>query len=56
MSEFYSATEAAGAAPGVPGFVFGVIAFSVFLLLGFVTWTYRDVATSHEAKSGKGSH
>jgi len=56
MSEIYLAAEAAGAAPGLPGFVFGIIAFAVFLLLGFVTWTYRDVANRHEHKSGKGSH
>ncbi len=56
MTQFYFAEEAAAAAPAVPGFVFGAIAFAVFLLLGFVTWTYRDVANRHEHKSGKGSH
>ncbi len=34
-----------------PGVVFGAIAMSVFLLLGFVTWSYRDVANRHDHKS-----
>ncbi len=36
-------------------FFFGVIAMSVFLLLGAVTWSYRDVANRHDHKSGKSS-
>lgn len=34
-----------------PGVVFGAIAMTVFLLLGFVTWSYRDVANRHDHKS-----
>ena len=36
---------------------FGIIAMGVFLLLGFVTWSYRDVANRHEHKtSSSNSH
>jgi hypothetical protein len=31
---------------------FGVVAGAVFLLLGFVTWSFRDVANRHSHKSG----
>jgi heme/copper-type cytochrome/quinol oxidase subunit 2 len=33
-----------------PSFWFGVIAIGVFVLLGLVTWSYRDVANRHEHK------
>jgi hypothetical protein len=36
-----------------PTVVFGVIAMSVFILLGVITWSYRDVANRHDHKSGK---
>lgn len=41
-----------------PSVVFGVIAISVFILLGLVTWSYRDVANRHEHKvsSSKAHH
>ena len=42
-----------------PTFVYGAIAMVIFLLLGFVTWSYRDVANRHEHKgksSNQGSH
>jgi hypothetical protein len=41
-----------------PTVVYGVIAISLFLLMGFVTWSYRDVANRHENKShdSKGHH
>jgi hypothetical protein len=41
-----------------PGVVFGAIAMAVFLLLGFVTWSYRDVANRHDHKDSdsKGHH
>lgn len=32
-------------------FVFGIIAFIVFLLLGFVTLSYRNVANRHSHKA-----
>lgn len=34
-----------------PTFVFGAIAMGIFLLLGYITFTYRDVANRHEHKS-----
>jgi hypothetical protein len=42
--------ESAGVTLPFPSFVFGIIAMSVFLLLGFVTWSYRDVANRHDHK------
>ncbi len=30
---------------------YGVIALAVFALLGFVAWSYRDVANRHAAKA-----
>jgi hypothetical protein len=41
-----------------PGVVFGAIAMATFLLLGFVTWSYRDVANRHDHKESdsKGHH
>ncbi len=33
-----------------PSFWFGVIAIGAFILLGLVTWSYRDVANRHEHK------
>lgn len=41
----------------VDGVIFGAIAMAIFLLLGFVTWSYRDVANRHDHKSANsGSH
>lgn len=38
-------------------FFFGVVAMAVFILLAFVTWSYRDVANRHDHKvSGEKSH
>ena len=41
-----------------PTVVYGAIAMVIFLLLDFVTWSYRDVANRHEHKShdSKGHH
>jgi heme/copper-type cytochrome/quinol oxidase subunit 2 len=36
-----------------PTFVFGIIAAVVFVVLGFITWSYRDVANRHPHKSSK---
>ena len=36
-----------------PGWVFGVVPLVIFFLLGFVVYTYRDVANRHSQKSGK---
>lgn len=41
-----------------PAFFFGVIAMGVFILLGLITWSYRDVANRHDQKASnsKGGH
>lgn len=54
----FVAEDASGFVPPFPTVVYGVIAISIFLLLGFVTWSYRDVANRHEHKSSdsKGHH
>ncbi|WP_291039479.1 hypothetical protein [Herbiconiux sp.] len=33
--------------------IFGLIAAIIFAALGFVTWSYRDVANRHPQKSAK---
>lgn len=43
--------EGAGVELPFPSFIFGVIAMSAFLLIGWVTWSYRDVANRHDHKS-----
>ena len=54
----YLAEEATTWVPPFPTVVFGIIAMSVFLLMGLVTWSYRDVSNRHEHKSNdsKGHH
>ena len=37
-----------------PGWVFGIVPLVFFFLLGFVVFTYRDVANRHSNKSDKG--
>lgn len=42
-----------------PAFVFGLIGFGVFVLLGVITWSFRDVANRqapHASKDQKGHH
>lgn len=41
--------------PVIP-FIAGGIAFAVFLLLGIVTWSYRDVANRTTRGRGAASH
>lgn len=33
-----------------PAIFFGVIALAVFAVMGYITWSYRDVANRHEHK------
>jgi hypothetical protein len=40
----------------LPQPVFPLIAFGIFLLLGVVTWTYRDVANRHAPKAAAQQH
>ena len=35
----------------MPPLMFGIIAMSVFILLAFVTFSYRDVANRHDHKN-----
>ncbi|SMH37724.1 hypothetical protein SAMN06295885_1400 [Rathayibacter oskolensis] len=39
-----------------PALVFGLIAVVAFSALGFVTWSYRDVANRHSHKTAGASH
>lgn len=39
----------------LPAWVFGVIGLVIFALLGFATFTYRDVANRHAGKADKAS-
>ncbi|WP_296630117.1 hypothetical protein [Rhodoluna sp.] len=50
------AAEEAGVTLPFPSFWFGVIAIGTFILLGLVTWSYRDVANRHDHKESKGHH
>ena len=35
----------------IPALAFGAIALGIFIALGLVTWSYRDVANRHSHKS-----
>ena len=35
----------------LPNYGFAAIAFAIFLFLGIVTWTYRDVSNRHANKA-----
>ncbi|MCU1440636.1 MAG: hypothetical protein JWP85_1633 [Rhodoglobus sp.] len=37
----------------MPPLAFAGIAVAVFLTLGFITWSFRDVANRHSEKTGK---
>jgi hypothetical protein len=39
-----------------PTIVFALIAAVIFIALGLVTWSYRDVANRHSHKTTAGSH
>ncbi len=45
-----AATESGADALPFPAIFFGLIAAVVFLALGLVTWSYRDVASRHSQK------
>ena len=50
MNQIITLAEGASELP-FPTFVTGVIALGIFALLGFITWSYRDVANRHSHKS-----
>lgn len=39
----------------MPTWAYGAIAISIFTVLGFVIWSYRDVANRHSHKAGPGA-
>jgi heme/copper-type cytochrome/quinol oxidase subunit 2 len=51
MSRFLAEGAAHAVELPFPAFFFGAIAMGVFLLLAWVTWSYRDVANRHDHKS-----
>lgn len=52
-----NAAEAVHVQLPIEPFFYGVIAMVVFIALGFVTWSYRDVANRHDHKtSGNSGH
>jgi hypothetical protein len=55
ISHVITAAEEAGLQLPFPSFVFAIIAISTFILLGFVTFSYRDVANRHDHKSSNNS-
>ena len=40
----------------MPPIAFAGVAVALFLALGFVTWSFRDVANRHANKTSKASH
>ncbi|KQX06887.1 MULTISPECIES: hypothetical protein [unclassified Leifsonia] len=44
-------TETEAASTGFPTIIFGVIALVIFAALGFVVWSFRDVANRHAVKA-----
>ena len=40
----------------LPPIAFAGIAAGVFILLAFITWSYRDVANRHSQKTGDDDH
>ena len=51
LSNLIVAAESTSGGNTFPTVIFGAIAMSIFLLLGVVTWSYRDVANRHDHKS-----
>lgn len=49
MADVYHETQLV-----LPPIVFPLIAICVFTLLGFVAWSYRDVANRHNGKPVRG--
>lgn len=49
-------TLAEGSSLPFPTVVTGIIAMGIFILLGVITWSYRDVANRHEHKTNNNAH
>ena len=52
LSTIVLAVEEAKIALFFPAWVFPLIAVAVFVSLGFVVWSFRDVANRHSQKTG----
>lgn len=55
ISSILTSVEEAGVQLPFPSVIFGVIAMATFILLGFITFSYRDVANRHDHKSSNNS-
>ena len=55
ISSILASAEEAHVQLPFPSVIFGVIGISVFILLGLITFSYRDVANRHDHKSGNNS-
>lgn len=55
ISSILTSVEEAGVQLPFPSVIFGVIAMATFILLGFITFSYRDVANRHDHKSSNHS-
>jgi hypothetical protein len=51
MHQIITLAEGAGSGLPFPTFVSGAIAMGIFILLGVITWSYRDVANRHDHKT-----
>lgn len=56
MSLISIVTETAEHGFNASPLIAAAIAFSVFLVLGIITWSYRDVYNRHNDKTAAGSH
>lgn len=55
LSTIVLAAEEVKLALFFPAWVFPIIAAAVFVTLGFVVWSFRDVANRHSQKTGGSS-
>lgn len=40
----------------MPALLYGIIAMGAFLLLAFITWSYRDVSNRNPRRAGRTGH
>jgi len=56
MHQIITLAEGSAAVIPYPTVINGIIAMGIFILLGVVTWSYRDVANRHDHKASNDSH